>query len=103
MTPLGRGEVLWEPPGDVWRSTAAGRFASLVGHRSYPELHHWSIAETESFWDAVAEFTGIRWRRAPEAVLSGRSMPGARWFPGRSSTTATTPWPERRPTPGSWR
>ena len=82
MTPLGRGEVLWEPPGDVWRSTAAGRFASLVGHRSYPELHHWSIAETESFWDAVAEFTGIRWRRAPEAVLSGRSMPGARWFPG---------------------
>ena len=77
-----RGEVLWEPPADAWTTTVAGRFATAHGHRSYAELHAWSVGDLDGFWTAVAEDLGVRWHERPTAAVAETAMPGARWFPG---------------------
>ncbi|HEU5150882.1 MAG TPA: acetoacetate--CoA ligase [Iamia sp.] len=77
-----RGEVLWEPAADAWTTTAAGRFATAHGHRTYADLHAWSVADLDGFWTAVAGDLGVRWHDRPTAALADATMPGARWFPG---------------------
>lgn len=85
-----RGELLWEPPPEVWTDTAMGRFASARGHTSYADLWRWSVEDLEGFWSAVAQDLGVRWHERPERALAGgdRAMPGARWFPGATLSYA---------------
>jgi acetoacetyl-CoA synthetase len=78
----GRGEVLWEPPDNVWTTTEIGRFAGRNGFADYEGLHRWSISDLEGFWRAATVATGVRWRQEPAAMLSADEMPGTRWFPG---------------------
>jgi acetoacetyl-CoA synthetase len=54
------------------------------GHRfaDYDELWRWSIHDLEGFWAAVWEFFGVRASVPYTRVLSGREMPGVRWFEG---------------------
>ena len=57
----------------------------LAGHTipDYETLHRWSVAEPGAFWAEVARYTGMRFSRAPDAVLENAdAMPGAKWFPG---------------------
>lgn len=61
-------------------ATAAGRFAAAHGHRSYADLHAWSIDDLEAFWSAVSDDLGVRWHGRPTRALAGASMPGAAWF-----------------------
>jgi acetoacetyl-CoA synthetase len=82
VTDAERGEVLWTPDPDAWRTTAAGRFASRAGFDDYPALHAWSVNEPEAFWRQATEFTGVRWHDAPDAMRTGGEMPGVTWFPG---------------------
>ena len=77
-----RGEILWSPPPDAWETTAAGRFATAHGYDDYAALHAWSVGDLEGFWRAVTEFTGVRWRDPPRAMLTADRMPGVSWFPG---------------------
>jgi acetoacetyl-CoA synthetase len=74
-TGVDRGEVLWEPAG-------GSTLDAFAAGRSYADLHAWSIDYLEGFWRSVADLTDVRWRVRPERVLAGRTMPGARWFPG---------------------
>jgi acetoacetyl-CoA synthetase len=48
----------------------------------YDELWRWSIHDLEEFWTTVWEFFGVRASVPYTRVLSGREMPGARWFEG---------------------
>jgi acetoacetyl-CoA synthetase len=48
----------------------------------YDELWSWSVTELEQFWDAIWAFYRVEASAPPRAVLSGRAMPGARWFEG---------------------
>lgn len=48
----------------------------------YDELWRWSIHDLEGFWAAVWEFFGVRASVSYTRVLSGREMPGTRWFEG---------------------
>lgn len=77
-----RGEVLWEPPAGAWTATTAGRFATAHGHRTYADLHAWSVTDLDGFWQAVSDDLGVRWHDQPTAALADASMPGAVWFPG---------------------
>lgn len=79
-----RGEVLWEPPADVWSTTAIGRFGDRHGFDRYTDLHRWSVSDLEGFWAEVAEDRQVLWRAQPSRTLADgdASMPGARWFPG---------------------
>ncbi len=80
--------ILWQPdPVVVAGSRMAAFRAWLVTHRGivladYDELWRWSVADLEGFWGAFAQFAGVRFHTAPQRVLDGDSMPGARWFPG---------------------
>ena len=81
------GELLWEPSAD-WisraRITDFGRWLSARGGitaGSYDELWQWSIADSDAFWSAVAEWYGVQWAHRPTAALADARMPGAVWFP----------------------
>ncbi|MBV9197137.1 MAG: acetoacetate--CoA ligase [Solirubrobacterales bacterium] len=82
------GDVLWQPPADLRRSTEIGRFMQWLaderGHdfATYQELFGWSVDDLEGFWGAVWDFFGIRAHAPYERVLGSRTMPGAVWFPG---------------------
>lgn len=82
---------LWAPGTDRVASSAMAAFTRMLERRtqrtygSIAALHHYSITETAQFWKAVAEFAGMRWAKAPDAVWfppPAGKMRGARWFPG---------------------
>ncbi|MDQ3217203.1 MAG: acetoacetate--CoA ligase [Actinomycetota bacterium] len=80
-------EVLWRPPQDVREASVIGRYlAWLEQHRelsfsSYEELWEWSVSDLEGFWSSMWEFFEVD-GTAYQRVLSGREMPGVRWFAG---------------------
>ncbi|MGH3787699.1 MAG: acetoacetate--CoA ligase [Pseudonocardiaceae bacterium] len=80
--------MLWQPDPDTVARTRMAAFRDwLVSARGvvaadYDALWRWSVADLDSFWGAFAEFAGVRFHAAPQRVLTGESMPGARWFPG---------------------
>jgi acetoacetyl-CoA synthetase len=80
-------EVLWRPPEDVMETSVIGRYVAwLEKHRelrflSYRELWEWSVSDLEGFWSSIWEFFEVD-GTAYERVLSGREMPGVRWFEG---------------------
>ncbi|GAA1802404.1 acetoacetate--CoA ligase [Luedemannella flava] len=49
---------------------------------TYAELHAWSVSDLEGFWAAVWQYFEVRASTPYDQVLSGRTMPGARWFAG---------------------
>lgn len=65
-----------------------GRFLSRVQHgrgldlSTYDRAWRWSIADLEDFWSEVAQEFDVGFVTPPTRVLSGRDMPGARWFEG---------------------
>ena len=82
------GDILWEPPADLRRSTEIGRFMEFAEHRhgqqfgGYDDLWRWSVEDLEGFWGSIWEFFGLRAHTPFETVLASREMPGAVWFPG---------------------
>ncbi|MET0507838.1 MAG: acetoacetate--CoA ligase, partial [Burkholderiaceae bacterium] len=79
---------LWRP--DRARTDAAPitRFAAHLADRqglafaNYESMWRWSVDELELFWSEVIAFFDVRFETPPRAVLSQRTMPGARWFEG---------------------
>lgn len=59
----------------AWLASRGRRFAS------YQELWSWSVSDLEGFWSSIWEHFEVAGVRG-DVVLSDRSMPGARWFPG---------------------
>jgi acetoacetyl-CoA synthetase len=83
-------EKLWEPPaGLVERARMTEYMRWLEAERGlrfdgYHELWRWSVEELEAFWDSIWDFFGVQASGERGAVLSGREMPGAKWFAGTS-------------------
>jgi acetoacetyl-CoA synthetase len=81
-------EVLWRPSEEKIRCSRMTAFTDWLSQRTgrtfgdYPALHQWSVDHLEDFWEAFLEFTGLIVRAPHHQVLSGRVMPGARWFSG---------------------
>ncbi|MEU3370297.1 acetoacetate--CoA ligase [Streptomyces sp. NPDC006660] len=80
---------LWQPDSDRIAAARITRFQAWAAERygapaegGYPALHRWSVAELDTFWQAVAAWFDIRFSSPYEAVLADRTMPGAQWFPG---------------------
>jgi acetoacetyl-CoA synthetase len=82
------GEVLWTPRSDVRASSQIGRYASWLEQTrglslpGYDELWRWSVEELDGFWGSLWEFFEVRAHAPYEQVVSGREMPGAKWFAG---------------------
>ncbi|MGW8730970.1 acetoacetate--CoA ligase [Streptomyces sp. NPDC055808] len=80
---------LWRPDSERIAAARITRFQAWAAERygapaegGYPALHRWSVAELDTFWQAVATWFDIRFSSPYTAVLADRTMPGAQWFPG---------------------
>ncbi|MCS4503282.1 acetoacetate--CoA ligase [Arhodomonas aquaeolei] len=61
------------------------RWLEERGYGPFPDyhaLHRWSVADIETFWATIWEYTGVIASAPYEQVLGAREMPGAEWFPG---------------------
>jgi acetoacetyl-CoA synthetase len=85
---VSEGDLLWTPSPARIEASRLAEFTRWVETQrgltfdSYEDLHRWSVDDLDGFWSAVEQWLGVRWSRAPEQVLDGRAMPGAKWFPG---------------------
>jgi len=81
-------ELLWTPDEQLRTGSRLAEFARFVADRhgapveDYAALWQWSVEHLEDFWAAVWEFFDVQPSTPYEQVLVGRTMPGARWFPG---------------------
>jgi acetoacetyl-CoA synthetase len=83
-----RPPPLWVPAADARVATRLGQFMDMAAERSgrrfddYYELWQWSVEDLDGFWAAIWDFFEVRASVPYTKVLSGREMPGARWFEG---------------------
>jgi acetoacetyl-CoA synthetase len=82
------GTVLWTPPDDARQSSEIGRYLTWLERErgrafaGYDELWAWSVDDLEAFWGSIWDYFQIRAHTPYERILSARTMPGAKWFPG---------------------
>jgi acetoacetyl-CoA synthetase len=79
---------LWQPSPE---RVAASNLTAFARHahehwgfngRGYADLHQWSVARSEQFWQSVWSFCGVIGDSGSgPALVDGDKMPGARWFP----------------------
>ena len=109
------GSLLWEPAENRGAGPNITRYMRwLEDNRGlhfdgYDGLWRWSISDLDGFWSSIWEFFRVKYRRPYERVLSGRQMPGVRWFEGaelnysehalsrRDDHPALVSWSEARP------
>ncbi len=80
-------ELLWEPTKEWIEGSNMTRYIEWLGSeglhfRKYEDLWRWSVAEVERFWETIWEYFDVNALDGYSRVLSGRRMPGARWFEG---------------------
>lgn len=82
------GEILWQPSKEWIEASNMQRFRDWLKAERGLEfadllaLRRWSVADIDTFWQAIWDFFGIEASTPPEGVLGRREMPGADWFPG---------------------
>ncbi len=80
--------ILWTPSeARADASTMAGFIRFLAETRDltfddYQALWRWSVDDLDAFWTAIRDFFDLDIQSPSGAILQGRQMPGARWFPG---------------------
>ncbi|GAA0384187.1 acetoacetate--CoA ligase [Micromonospora gifhornensis] len=80
-------DVLWTPPADVLQRSRIGAYLRwLAEHRGlefadYDALWQWSVTDLDAFWRSIWDHFEVIAHTPPTATLSGRDMPGTRWFP----------------------
>jgi len=72
---------IWTPSPERAAQTGMGRFMALAGKKTYEELHAWSVAEPEAFWNLVWDTYKVKGEKGARTIVEGDKMPGARWFP----------------------
>jgi acetoacetyl-CoA synthetase len=72
---------IWTPSPERAAQTGMGQFMALAGKKTYEELHAWSVAEAEAFWNLVWDTYGVRGEKGRRTLIDGDKMPGAKWFP----------------------
>jgi acetoacetyl-CoA synthetase len=86
----GLGPVLWKASPERAAASTMASFLTWLGEREgreFPDhdsMWAWSIEETDRFWTAIWDFTGVVSSTPYTAVREGDTMPGVRWFPGAS-------------------
>jgi len=78
---------LWIPSPERVAGTQVMAFMRQVNERhgvslsSYKELHAWSVAHPDLFWDQVWDFCGVIGDKGDRKLIDGDKMPGAQFFP----------------------
>jgi acetoacetyl-CoA synthetase len=77
---------LWTPGPDRVASSQVMAFMAEANRRhgsslkDYRELHAWSVAHPDAFWNLVWDFCGIVGEKGAR-LMDGDAMPGAKFFP----------------------
>ena len=81
-------QPLWQPTAAAIESSPLSAFMQRVNERyqqslnHYEDLHQWSVANPEEFWELMWEFGEVVAAEQGSRVLENADkMPGARWFP----------------------
>jgi acetoacetyl-CoA synthetase len=88
MTEATEGTLLWEPSEEFKENANVSRYMEWLEKEKglsfddYGELWEWSVTELEEFWASIWEYSDVRASKPYSRVLSGREMPGAKWFEG---------------------
>ncbi|MUK89437.1 acetoacetate--CoA ligase [Ornithinibacillus sp. L9] len=86
MERIEEGTLLWEPNEDrKTRSNIYKYMNWLKNHKGltfsdYHSLWKWSVNELESFWESIWEYFNIQSNQPYQTILTGKQMPGAKWF-----------------------
>lgn len=87
--------VLWSPmteqvlSSQMWSfASSLGRYGLAIEPGDYAALHAWSVEHPDEFWSAAADFLGVQFHQAPDAVLESTGVEQARWFPGATMNYA---------------
>ena len=90
--------LLWEPSDERVEHATLTRFTRWLAENadpahplsfgSYEELWQWSVDSLDEFWAALVAYFDLRIEGGSGAVLGDRSMPGAQWFPGATTSYA---------------
>ena len=77
-------KILWNPSDERKNSALITDFINKLplDFESYFDLHKWSIENLEDFWSEFWKFSGIKYSRDYDSVLTNPVMPGAKWFLG---------------------
>ncbi len=81
-------EPLWIPSGERVSQSNLTSFTRYVEGllntkiSTYGELYDWSINEIDEFWKSIWIISGIIHSKPYRNVLSGKHMPGTKWFEG---------------------
>lgn len=73
--------AVWVPDGETIDRSNLRRLMSRVGVDTYDELHAWSIAHTDAFWETVIADLDIRFDREPAAVRGSDDPHHPDWLP----------------------
>ncbi len=80
-------QPLWTPSPEQAANSQVSAFTADVNRRhglalaSYRDLHAWSIAHSDLFWDQVWDFCGVIGSKGSRLVANPGQMPGAKFFP----------------------
>ena len=102
---VAEGTLLWEPSEQQMECAAITRYLGWLKEtrglrfNDYHDLWRWSVSDLEGFWSSIWEFFEVKAHRPYGRVLSGRHMPGARWFEGAELNYAehALSWRDGRP------
>ena len=78
---------LWTPAPERAAATQVMAFLAEVNRRhglslaSYRDLHAWSVAHPDLFWDQVWDFCGVVGDKGDRRLIDADRMPGAQFFP----------------------
>lgn len=79
----------WEPTAKRKANARISHFAHWLSKRSentafkdYDSLWHWSVNNTDEFWESVWDYFEVESPAPYSNVLDSRKMPGAKWFSG---------------------
>ena len=82
------GTLLWEPSEEQIANANITRYMAWLSEThgleftSYDALWDWSASDLEAFWASIWDFFSIKAHKPYTQILSGRVMPGAKWFSG---------------------
>jgi acetoacetyl-CoA synthetase len=80
-------QPLWAPSPERIEATQVMAFLRETNRRhglrlkSYADLHGWSIANPDLFWDQLWDFCGVIGEKGARRAVDLEAMPGAKFFP----------------------
>ena len=81
-------EVLWKPSKEFMHNSHMHVFMRWVNEEynssfeNYDDLWNWSVQNKEQFWEAVWNYFKVDHEGEYKEVVSGKEMPGQKWFDG---------------------